>query len=143
MCLAVYIASDAELPLIRYERGVSAISVDAFAGDYMSSWPRRQHVVYACAFGRCGCGFLAHRFQFAWRRGRTRQALDGLADYIDRVANEADLDVIACWLGDEDEEELRFSGEVTPDFFRCNGQPFDAAHDRPILYTVRRVSALL
>jgi hypothetical protein len=138
MCLAVYIASDAELPLIPFVEGVSPIHVQIDPPDAVLPALQRPHVVYIGAHEGCGCGFFADDERGSEEHALAERSLVALAEYIAAAARASDLDVFACWEGAQHHEAV-IAGEVTPDFFRFDNQPFDAAYDRPILYSVRRV----
>lgn len=140
MCLAVYIASDAELPLIPFVRGSSAIFTQSVARDCLPPHVRRRHVVNVGAYGGCGCGFLAEGVvPPSLAAEKVTRSLDSLAQYAATAARASDLDVIACWMGDEDEPTP--AGDVTPDFFCLDNDPFKPAWDAPTQYSVRRALA--
>lgn len=141
MCLAVYIASDAELPLIPFVKGSSAIFTQAVPRDCLPSYVRRPHVMYVGASGGCGCGFLTDGVgPLSSAAVKTTRALSSFAQYTAAAARASDLNVIACWMGDEDDEPIR-AGDVIPDFFCFDNDPFKAAWDAPIQYFVRRIFA--
>lgn len=138
MCLAVYVASDTELPLIPFVEGVSSIHVKIDPPDAVPPGLRRRHVVYIGAHEGCGCGFFADGLEpGSVEHVAATRSLDALAQYLVSGARGSDLDVFACWEGAQQNEPV-IAGEVKPDFFRFDTQPFDAAYDKPIQYAVRR-----
>jgi hypothetical protein len=142
MCLAVYIASDAELPLIPFVEGVSAMHTQAEPRGETPQRLRRDHVVYVGAHEGCGCGFFTDGVERGSEEyAATERSLGALAEYVAAAARTSDLDVFACWEGAQQNEPL-LAGEVKPDFFRFDNQPFDAAYDAPIQYAVRRVQGM-
>jgi hypothetical protein len=138
MCLAVYIASDAELPLIPFVEGTSPIHVQIDPPETVPLGLQRKHVVYIGAHEGCGCGFFTGGLEpGSVEHVAAMRSLGALAEYVASVARRSDLDMFACWEGAQHHEPV-LAGEVKPDFFRFDSQPFDAAHDKPIQYAVRR-----
>jgi hypothetical protein len=94
MCLALFIAADGVLPLVPPTTPPS-FSVEELAerslgirGHFSADWCVR----YAGSTSGCGCDFSG------CNNGRSRSAL---RDYLASVLPKAEVQVYACWEGDE------------------------------------------
>lgn len=103
--MMLYIASDQPVPQIRWN--------DSAPGFHVSEEPpdspvRKQsglvHVFYAGAHGTCGCGSQLGEYPDLEDDDAPakRRSLQQLADYLDcRLAESRELELFACWAGDE------------------------------------------
>ncbi len=113
MCLAVYLASDQDLPLLAWEEHAPAFHVDVLkdTDEPVSahfSWP---HVRYLGAHTFCGCGFQAgEASEFGSLppdQAQREQTLCQLAVYLEqRLRDGAHLQIFACWEGDQAKKPL-------------------------------------
>jgi hypothetical protein len=102
MCLAVYLASDRELPDIRWNEESPAFYLEGVP----ESEPVRKrflysHVYYAGSHEGCGCGF-SKEGEVGEELERCQQnyiALSRVAS--DALANGARLQLFACWEGEQ------------------------------------------
>jgi hypothetical protein len=136
MCLAVYIASDAELPLMPYVQGESVLH--AKVDERKPRRLRRRHAVYVGAHEGCACGFLTDGIEpGSVEHEANTKSLAALRDYISTAARLSDLNVFACWEGDQQHEPSPVL-DVQPGFFIFGNTPFDTAAETPVIYQVRR-----
>jgi hypothetical protein len=123
MCLAVYIASNQELPLIAFDKARPAFYVGELSsadGDV-----RRQftlpNVRYAGSNEGCGCGFLKDGV-VGDELIQTQQNYTDLGQYITPLLeNGGVVELFACWEGDqpspkESSEEIDVQDLVGEDF---------------------------
>jgi hypothetical protein len=104
--MAVYIASDRELPLVPWNDGAPSFHVDDI--DESDATVRTQitepHVCYAGSHEGCGCGFQLGEYPDFEddERELKRASLDQLAEYLERaIASGARIRLFACWEGDQ------------------------------------------
>jgi len=137
MCLAVYIASDRELPLLPWNDEKWAFWVGELVEDDAAvrgqfSLP---NVRYVGSDAGCGCGFFkpAHNDQ---ELPEAERNYSDLAAYLTPlIATSASIELFACWQGDQDAEkqatETITLGELTTKefefqekyFYRITGAP--------------------
>ena len=141
MCLAVYVASDAELPTIAWIEGwpLWAERVD---GHKRPACLAARQVRYVGAHTKCGCGFLTGGVTpeaGGEDHAKVDASLTALQAYVEDAAKAGPVEVFACWEGaqaDARPEALN----VTLDQFRFEAMPFDRAFDEPIRFAVQRAS---
>lgn len=122
MCLAVYIASDHELPLIAWDESAPSFYIDELStdGDVKKQFTLPE-VAYAGSHEGCGCGFL--------KDGAVGEELEDvdenyhkLASYIKGLQTKgASIQLFSCWEGEqtspaESNETIRVSDLMTKEF---------------------------
>lgn len=106
MCMAIYIASPAKLPLVAWHEEQPAFYVDeAEAGDPVRahfSWP---NVYYAGSHEGCGCGFsydqMPEALQEPDEEAERRASLAALRVYVARATALGPVQLFACWEGEQ------------------------------------------
>lgn len=122
MCLAVYIASDHELPIIAWDETSPAFYTIDLSKD---SGVKRQftltNVAYAGSSEGCGCGFSKDG-EVGEELATVEENYRRLADYIKGLqAAGASIQLFSCWEGDpaskpEFYETIRGSDLITKNF---------------------------
>lgn len=123
MCLVVYIASDKELPLIAWDAAHPAFNVRPLdeRGAPVRKHFTKPNVYYVGAHSGCGCGFEYGRWENEdpdeSREGR--KSVESLAGYLrDAASNAGDVELYACWDGDEAMAANRQIAMTPKDFAR-------------------------
>ena len=106
MCLAVYIASDHELPLKAFDPQARGFNVTPLTSREESvrgqfSLP---HVVYAGSQTSCRCGFVEEGEEDREASARSRAELVG---YLDTAMASGAIEIFTCWEGDQSEVPRR------------------------------------
>ena len=111
MCLAVYLASDKELPSIPWNEGTPGFHVDELNQTDLGvlqqfPWP---NVSYVGSHTFCGCGFQAGEYRGSDHEppdlAEREQSLQALSHYLAaRLADGAQVRIFACWEGNEETE---------------------------------------
>jgi len=103
MCLAVYIASDQELPLIAWNEQKRAFYVGELsaADDVVRRQFSVPNVRYAGSDAGCGCGFFKDGV-VGQELVEAQQNYEQLAAYIsERLNSGAQIQLFTCWEGDQ------------------------------------------
>jgi hypothetical protein len=104
MCLAVYLASDAPLPLIPWRDAAPAFHVSDRVPDVarLARHTTKPYVRYAGTHSGCGCGFLYDGVEpDSDEHTQVRSAYADLAAYLHRHAAGQTVEIYTCWGGDE------------------------------------------
>lgn len=124
MCLAVYIAAAAELPIIPWEEGVTVFSTQALGADEETVLQhfRYPYVLYAGAYEGCGCGFN-HGAEYPEEDGDeddeeelrlAQKSRAELSRYVcEAVAAHGQVEIFGCWEGEQ--AELRSRKRIAVD----------------------------
>jgi hypothetical protein len=123
MCRYLYLASDNELPLIKWEESRPAFNVDELH-DYdlgvlkQFSMP---HVVFLGAHTGCSCGFAydsepPENEDQADEDRDARNSVKLLVQYLREQAGKSSLEMFACWNGDQGENPVT-TLSVQPEYF--------------------------
>lgn len=103
MCLALYIASEAELPLIDWDKNAPAFYVRTISSHdaIVHSQFQRPHVRYLGSTEGCGCGFILNGAE-PDKLALIQSDRQKLTDYV-RAALQSDpkVQVFGCWEGDQ------------------------------------------
>ena len=112
MCRALYIASDKPLPLIEWVEAEPAFCVLQLHED--EKVVRKQfllpYVVYAGSFEGCSCGFAydeepiendEYEKQYD---AQARESVRKLGAYVLSIAEDASVEIFACWEGEQEQE---------------------------------------
>ena len=105
MCLAVYIASNIELPLIPWDESNRKFYIDELPkhDSSVQSQFRFQYIRYAGSHLGCGCGFFKDGIDPAELED-AQCNYEALAAYIDMMLRQgAHCAIYACWEGDQGE----------------------------------------
>jgi len=120
MCLAVYIASDANLPLIGWDEKTPAFNVAPVRDDerLVTKQFTKRNVAYAGSYQGCSCGFVIDPDDSPWEEDELcERSVRQLGDYIEALLPSGTVELYTCWGGDEwTEPESRIN--VTIDHFR-------------------------
>lgn len=128
MCLAVYLASDASLPTIKWDESAPGFYLKAVAaGASALRRFRYQHVYYAGSHEGCGCGFS--------KDGRDDEELqlcqanyEKLGAAISNATKAgARLQLFTCWEGEQSLEPTSM-GRVSPSQITAHGFEFQQLH---------------
>ena len=112
MCRALYIASDKPLPLIEWNEAEPGFYVLELQEN--EEIVRKQfmlpYVVYAGSFEGCSCGFVydeepiendEYEQQYD---AQARESVRKLGAYILSIAQDASVEIFACWEGEQGQE---------------------------------------
>ena len=143
MCRYLYLASDKELPLIKWEETRPAFNV-AELQDYDVDVVKqfsKPHMVFLGAYTGCSCGFSydseAPEDEEEAREDRNaRDSVKELVEYLKKCANESDLEMFACWNGDQGETPSD-TLSVQPEYF-ANLSEFPTT-EKPTFFLVRNL----
>lgn len=106
MCLAVYIASDHELPLRAFDPQARGFNVTPLTPREESV--REQfslpHVVYAGSHTSCSCGFVEEGEEDRETSARSRA---DLIEYLEAALGRGAIEIFTCWEGDQSNEPRR------------------------------------
>ena len=106
MCLAVYIASDRELPLKPFAPRAPAFNVKPLTAHEASV--RQQfslpHVVYAGAQTSCACGFVEESDD---DREASEASRSDLVEYLELALRSGAVEIFTCWEGDQERGPAR------------------------------------
>jgi hypothetical protein len=122
MCMALYLGSDRPIPLMPWEEGRSPIWARALSDDEaVRAKFSKKHVSYVGAWEGCGCGFqygtLPDVDEGDEHELQCRSSVEALRTLLsERLAHESDIELFACWEGDQ-ETSIEHSLEVSTGFF--------------------------
>lgn len=119
MCLAVYIASDADLPLIPWDDQNPEFNVVPIPGgeELVRAQFTKSNVAYVGSYEGCSCGFVIDPDDPGWDDEERARSVRQLGDYIDELLCFGTVELYACWNGDEGDDPVSRI-EVTRDHFR-------------------------
>jgi len=109
MCLAVYIASDHELPEISWDESNPQFYVETIEGreGKIDRHLTLSHVAYAGSNQGCGCGFnkpidMPEELLEPKELEEAQSNYDALADYIKKLKKlGASFEIYVCWEGEQ------------------------------------------
>lgn len=122
MCLAVYIASNHELPEIEWDESDPGFYVEIIDGreSKMDKHLKLPNVAYAGSNQGCGCGFLKpidvpEALLEPDELEESQANYDALASYMENLLKSgACCEIYACWEGDE-RHPSEFKSRITTD----------------------------
>ncbi len=127
MCLAVYIASDADLPLIEWNEESPEFNVTPVreGEQLVTNQFNKSNVAYVGSYQGCSCGFVIEPDDSPWEEDELcERSVRQLGDYIEALLPFGTVELYACWGGDEGTEpESRI--DVTIDHFRGSKFSFE------------------
>lgn len=103
MCLAVYIASDKELPLSSWNEDKPMFHTSELKehDECVKEQFNLPNVVYAGTDESCGCGFLKE-YETGEELKRKQKNYEELFNYLSVLKNDgAKLQLFSCWEGDQ------------------------------------------
>lgn len=139
MCRYVYLASDAPLPLIKWDEGQPAFNVAELL-DYdreVAKQFTKSNIVFLGAHTGCSCGFYCdsepptNESEEIEDRA-ARESMQTLIRYLSQQAQKSSLEMFTCWNGDQGEPPVE-TLTVSPDFF--DGSEFPVS-DEPTLFLI-------
>ncbi len=100
MCLAVYIASDRELPLKAFDPVAPAFNVKPLTSheDSVRQQFSLPHVVYAGAQTSCACGFVEESED---DREASEASRADFVKYLESALRSGAVEIFTCWEGDQ------------------------------------------
>jgi hypothetical protein len=106
MCLAVYIASDRELPLKAFDPAARAFNVKPLTSheDSVRQQFSLPHVVYAGAQTSCSCGFVEESED---DREASEASRSDLVEYLELALQSGTVEIFTCWEGDQERGPAR------------------------------------
>ena len=123
MCMALYLGSDRAIPPMPWAEGRSPVWTRTLSDDDEAVRAKfsKKHVSYVGAWEGCGCGFgygtLPDVDEGGAHELQCRASVEALRTFLsDRLAYESDIELFACWEGDQ-ETSIEDSLEVSTDFF--------------------------
>jgi hypothetical protein len=100
MCLGVFLACDAELPVIPWSSASPAFNVsvleDREAG--VRNQFSKRHIYYLGSHTKCSCGFSPQEEPDEADR---RPSVRALVSYLDAATAKGAVEMFVCWSGDE------------------------------------------
>ena len=109
MCLAVYIASDVQLPLVGWDENKPSFHVAELNGEYDEKVRvqfSKPFVYYVGSHTNCGCGFAFSGFiKDEDNMAEVSQSMKQLSNYLSEVTQEYGvIELYVCWEGDQSEK---------------------------------------
>ena len=109
MCMALYISSDNELPLIEWREGetpicVSALNASSKEDEFASECLTKLYKYYVGSWQGCSCGFT---FDFSGENYDeeenvlSKQSVETLFKYIQANVEGAECELLSFWSGDQ------------------------------------------
>lgn len=119
--MAVYIASDADLPLIPWieEKPSFCVTPVRDGEEFVTNRFTKRNVAYVGSYQGCSCGFVVDpddTMDDEWDR-LCEESVRKLADYVEALLKHGTVEIYSCWGGDE-LNEPESSIQVTIDHFR-------------------------
>jgi hypothetical protein len=138
MCLAVYIASAKELPLVAWEEAQPAFYVDdVVPDDPVRARLSMQNVYYLGSHEGCGCGFkygvMPAGLENQEEEAKGRAAVDALRAYVAKAAVDQPVELFACWEGEQQLPALE-AADISPE--HLGGNSFDLVQRHLLSVTV-------
>lgn len=137
MCMVVYAASDAPLPLLP-DDGPVQLWARGLEGreDRVRKHFTKPHVVYLGSHTGCSCGFSYGHSSAS--DIDARESVGALGRYLaEAVERGGPVEVYACWTGDEGREVAK-RVTVTPAFFAPDSESFDLEQRWLAIVTAQR-----
>ena len=103
MCLAVYIASSKELPLIAWVEAEPSFNVSLLSNEEVPVKKQftLEHVYYVGSHQGCGCGFFKEG-EAGEELLKVEESYNNLSKYIlSAKENGASIQLFSCWEGDQ------------------------------------------
>lgn len=143
MCRYLYLASDKELPLIKWEESRPAFNVDELHDydlDVLKQFSK-PHVVFLGAHTGCSCGFgfdseTPADMDEAREDRDARESVRLLVQYLREQAEESSLEMFSCWNGDQGETPTETLSVQTEYFANLTEFPIS---DEPTFFLVRNL----
>ena len=109
MCMALYIGSDNELPLIEWREGetpicVSALSASSEEDDFASEYLTKPYKYYVGSWQGCSCGFTFNFTDENYDEEENvlgKQSVEALFKFIQTNVNGAECELLSFWSGDQ------------------------------------------
>ena len=145
MCRYLYLASDKELPLIKWEENRPAFNV-AELQDYdldVLKQFSKPHVVFLGAHTGCSCGFAydsepPENEDQANEDRDARESVKLLVQYLKEQAGMNSLEIFACWNGDQGETPVATLSVEADYFFHPSEFPIG---DDPTFISISKLDA--
>jgi hypothetical protein len=132
VCLAIYLATDAELPVVAWDKSAPGFNVrrpkrKRVPGDF-----KTEYVYEVGAHTGCACGFLmdGNGSDDAEKTARSRAALRAS---VEQATERGAVQLLVCWIGDETKAARTLV--MSPE--ELVSADFDCAWDQPIRIDVR------
>lgn len=132
MCLVIYLATDADLPVVAWNKAAPAFNVrlpkrKRVRGDFKTSY-----VYEIGAHTGCGCGFLTDGDD-SEEAVKTSESRAALRSYVEQAAESGEVELLVCWIGDENKhaQTVVMRPEEIP------MADFDSAWHQPVRIDVR------
>jgi len=125
VCMAIYVASDHPLPTKAWDENQPGLFVvEVPDHDEAREQFSRRHVYYVGSHQGCGCGFSYGRLQGLeedpGELAATRASRRGLSDLLTAsLAHQVEVEVYACWNGDETIPPEHRGRVASPDSLRA------------------------
>ncbi|CAN5244912.1 hypothetical protein BH20ACI2_BH20ACI2_20070 [soil metagenome] len=123
MCYYLYLASDADLPLVEWQENDRAYNVAELEHYDVEVKKRfsKSHIVFLGAHTGCSCGFLYDSAPYDDKRDEiedeaARESIQKLVEYLSAQAKNSSLELFACWNGDQGEEPST-TLNIAPSYF--------------------------
>lgn len=124
MCLAVYVASNDELPVIPWDENKPCFFIVAEdTSNVVRKHFSKKNIYYTGSYMGCGCGFMyGDNIDGNEEEILKRKSFEDILTYLKENLDGEELEIYCCWDGDEWEEkeyesELRMSEFVLPKSF--------------------------
>src|SRR5438067_4355362 len=109
MCLYVYVATDSDLPELRWDKKQPAFNVHRLKRKekFLRGLSGANAYILGSHEG-CGCGFIVDELGDPQRQAASENSRRGLSEYVDRVVRrETSVVLLAAWQGDEGKPPVR------------------------------------
>ena len=132
MCLVIYLATDADLPQVAWDKNAPALNVRKPKRKRVRGEFDAPHVYEIGAHTGCGCGFLTDGDDSA-EAVKTSESRAALRSFVEQALQRGEVELLVSWSGDEkkDARAMVVSPEELVD------ADFDSAWDQPIRIDVR------
>jgi hypothetical protein len=118
MCFQLYLASDKELPFIKYDESSPGFSTQALTENDITVKARftLPNVIYLSSHRGCGCGFKREEEEEPADREARQKTSEALSKYLNAALKTgARLEIFLCWAGDQDKPAISRKQIVTND----------------------------
>jgi hypothetical protein len=119
MCLAVYIASNKELPLIPWDENNRRLNVSKEdESNQVKKHLGKKYLYYVGSHSGCGCGFVYGDYVDDENEEELkRKSFEDLITYLKDNIEDEGFEVYCCWEGDESEKK-EFESEIELEKFK-------------------------
>lgn len=132
MCLVIYLATDAQLPVVAWDKTAPAFNVRLPKRKRVRGEFNAAHVYEIGAHTGCGCGFLTDG-NGSDDSVKTSESRMALRSYVEQALQGGGVELLVSWLGDEKKDARAVV--MSPE--ELGTADFDSAWNQPIRIKVK------